>query len=326
MATEIPITNVTLPNASIRLLSPDGTLTLPWRKFFQDMFQRTGGSNNTDNTAAILAQLGIISSEAALAKFQSNSAVTLANEALSLSEQSTILSSLVFGADGNSGTVTSVSANGTTDIGVTGSPITSSGTLNISLTNTAVTSGTYTNPTITVDSKGRITNAVSTSSTNNGLGYTRYTANSIGNTSVTIAGPIISNTSINRLTFNTFAVWDNNTFKPSLSEAWDMYYKPAGVTKTSNNSPTNQIYDFNSNTAVLGATFCQLSAFSNSVSTTISFTSISNTQVQVYFTVKIQPFNCQYVPAMPSGLTVSYTANATAPLTHYIDVQVLGNR
>ena len=316
---------LSFPNAPIRILNQDGTVSLPWRIFFQNLYNSVGGEGGSTDLTPVYEAIAAAAAKAALAKANSDSAIVLSTEAQETAEQAIVFSNLAFGETGSSGTVTSVSANGTTDIGVTGSPITSSGTLNISLTNTAVTSGTYTNPTITVDSKGRITNAVSTSSTSS-LGYNRYTGTSVGNATVTITGPIISNTSINRLTFNTFAVWDNNTFKPSLSEAWDMYYKPAGVTKTSNNSPTTQIYDFNANTAVLGATFCQLSAFSNSVSTTVSFTPISNTQVQVYFAVKIQPFNCQYVSAMPSGLTVSYTANATAPLTHYIDVQVLGNR
>ena len=59
------------------------------------------------------------------------------------------------------GSVTSVSATGSSDISVSGSPITSTGTLGISLSNTSVSPGTYTVSTIVVDAKGRITNAVS---------------------------------------------------------------------------------------------------------------------------------------------------------------------
>lgn len=61
------------------------------------------------------------------------------------------------------GTVTSVTAQGSADISVTGGPITTSGTLYFSLTDTSVTAGSYggagNSVTFTVNSKGRITAA-----------------------------------------------------------------------------------------------------------------------------------------------------------------------
>jgi hypothetical protein len=58
------------------------------------------------------------------------------------------------------GTVTSVTAQGSADISVTGGPITTSGTLYFSLSDTSVTAGNYGTadsvPSFTVDAKGRL--------------------------------------------------------------------------------------------------------------------------------------------------------------------------
>lgn len=68
-------------------------------------------------------------------------------------------------ADQYTGTVTSVTAQGSADISVTGGPITSSGTLYFSLSDTTVVAGNYGSASsvasITVDAKGRITAASS---------------------------------------------------------------------------------------------------------------------------------------------------------------------
>jgi hypothetical protein len=66
-------------------------------------------------------------------------------------------------ADQYTGTVTSVTAQGSADISVTGGPITTSGTLYFSLSDTSVTAGNYGTagsvPSFTVDAKGRLTAA-----------------------------------------------------------------------------------------------------------------------------------------------------------------------
>ena len=112
------------------------------------------------------------------------------------------------------GTVTSVSATGSSDITVSGSPISSTGTLGFSLSNTLVTPGTYTVSTIVVDGKGRITNAVSGSASGTGT-VTSVNANS---TTLSISGGPV--TSSGELSINLSTVGTAGTYAKVVTDSY----------------------------------------------------------------------------------------------------------
>lgn len=123
------MTTLQVPLSSVPVLERDGTMSTPWRNFFQALYDRTGGFSATlqaaDDTLTALAAL--------------NASAGLVTQ---------------LGADSfTKRTITGTSgqidvANGA---GTAGNPT-------LSLPNTAVVAGTYASPTsITVDAKGRVT-------------------------------------------------------------------------------------------------------------------------------------------------------------------------
>lgn len=118
-----------VPLSSVPVLARDGTMSTPWRNFFQALYERTGGFDTSlqpaDDTLTSLAALN-----ASAGILTQLSADTFTKRTIT----------------GTSGQIDV--ANGA---GTAGNPT-------LSLPNTAVVAGTYASPTsITVDAKGRVT-------------------------------------------------------------------------------------------------------------------------------------------------------------------------
>jgi len=109
-------------------------------------FTGNSGINVTygnSNTSVDITNTGVTSIIAGtgISIDQSNGAVTITNT----------------GGSGNGAGVTSVGVSSST-LSVTNSPIVSAGNIVLNLSNTGIIAGQYTNPTVTVDSYGRVTN------------------------------------------------------------------------------------------------------------------------------------------------------------------------
>ena len=112
------------------------------------------------------------------------------------------------GGTGGGGTVTSVGLNpiSNTRLSVTGSPVVSSGNINIDLVPTGIFAGSYTYPTLTVDSYGRVTSIASGVSvgTVTSVGVIPGTGIQVTGSPVTTSGDInIINTGVTRITAGT---------------------------------------------------------------------------------------------------------------------------
>lgn len=108
------------------------------------------------------------------------------------------------GGGGGSGTVTSVGVTpvSTSRLVTTNTPVVSSGNISIDLATTGITAGTYTYPTVTVDSYGRVTNISNASSvgTVTSVAVSPGTGIQVTGSPITSSGTItITNTGVTRL-------------------------------------------------------------------------------------------------------------------------------
>ncbi len=105
------------------------------------------------------------------------------------------------GGSGNGSGVTSVGVTSST-LSVSNSPVVSAGNIILNLPTTGITAGTYTNPTVVVDTYGRVTNIANNtvSGTVTSVGVTPGTGISVTNSPITSSGNItVTNTGVTRL-------------------------------------------------------------------------------------------------------------------------------
>lgn len=105
------------------------------------------------------------------------------------------------GGNGNGSGVTSVGVTSST-LSVSNSPVVSAGNIVLNLPTTGITAGTYTNPTVVVDTYGRVTNIANNtvSGTVTSVGVTPGTGISVTNSPITSSGNItVTNTGVTRL-------------------------------------------------------------------------------------------------------------------------------
>lgn len=144
------------------------------------------------------------------------------------------------GSGGGSGTVTSVGVTpvSTSRLVVTNSPIVSSGDMTIDLATTGITAGTYTYPTVTVDSYGRVTSIANASSvgTVTSVAVSPGTGIQVTGSPITTNGTVtITNTGVTRLTAGTGVSLSGSTGNVTISAL-----QPGGTVTSVNITSPNQ--------------------------------------------------------------------------------------
>ena len=158
----------------------------------------TGNTGITVNTNANTNTIDITNTGVTSIIAGTNVTVSQANGAVTISANAG-------GNGGGGGTVSSIGVNSST-LTVTNTPIISAGNIVVNLPVTGITAATYTNPTVTVDTYGRVTNIANNtvSGTVTSVGITPGSGILVTNSPITSVGNItVTNTGVTRISAGT---------------------------------------------------------------------------------------------------------------------------
>jgi len=193
----------------------------PYNTFANGIGIETNTNSNT-NTITI-TNTGVTS-------LQAGSGVTLSGNTGNITISTT-------GSNGGSGTVTSVGVTSST-LTISNSPIVSAGNIVVNLPTTGITAGTYTNPTVTVDTYGRVTSASNNiiSGTVTSVGITPGTGILVTNSPITSSGNItVTNTGVTRISAGSGISVSGSNGNVTISSTSTTSGTVTGVTISSNN-------------------------------------------------------------------------------------------
>lgn len=169
----------------------------------KDNFTTLFGNSSPFNTFTGNTGIGVTANANAGTVDILNTGVTsiVAGTGISINSSNGAVTITNTGGNGNGSGVTSVGVTSST-LSISNSPIVSAGNIVLNLPTTGITAGTYTNPTVVVDTYGRVTNIANNtvSGTVTSVGVTPGTGISVTNSPITSSGNItVTNTGVTRL-------------------------------------------------------------------------------------------------------------------------------